>query len=55
MPRTKAMVSNSEAKKADSEKTTFYLVKEDILPEAIKKTIKAKEKQNLCIYNMRCG
>ena len=43
MPRTKAMVSNSEAKKSDSEKTTFYLVKEDILPEAIKKTIKAKE------------
>lgn len=29
--------------KSDYEKTTFYLVKEDILPEAIKKTIRVKE------------
>ena len=26
-----------------SEKSTFYLVREEILPEAIKKTIKVKE------------
>ena len=43
MARTKITDLNSAASKPGYEKTSFYLVKEDILPEAIKKTIKAKE------------
>ena len=43
MARTKITDLNAAANKPGYEKTPFYLVKEDILPEAIKKTIKAKE------------
>ena len=43
MARTKIADLNSLESKPGYEKTSFYLVKEDILPEAIKKTIKVKE------------
>lgn len=43
MARTKVADLNSLESKPGYEKTSFYLVKEDILPEAIKKTIKVKE------------
>lgn len=43
MARTKIADLNSSESKPGYEKTSFYLVKEDILPEAIKKTIKVKE------------
>jgi len=39
--RNAGMIESTE--KPGFEKTSFYLVKEDILPEAIKKTIKVKE------------
>ena len=43
MARTKIIDLKTASTKPGYEKTAFYLVKEDILPEAIKKTIKAKE------------
>ena len=43
MKRNRASDLNLLSNKPGYEKTSFYLVKEDILPEAIKKTIKVKE------------
>ena len=43
MGRTRNIDLNAAASKPGYETTSFYLVKEDILPEAIKKTIKVKE------------
>ena len=43
MKRSKHADANAVSANAKYEKTAFYLVKEDILPEAIKKTIKVKE------------
>ena len=43
MGRTRSIDLNAAASKSGYETTSFYLVKEDILPEAIKKTIKVKE------------
>ena len=43
MKRNRASDLNLLSNKPCYEKTSFYLVKEDILPEAIKKTIKVKE------------
>ena len=43
MGRTRKNDMNEAANMHGYEKTAFYLVKEDILPEAIKKTIKVKE------------
>ena len=43
MGRTRNVNLNAVANKPGYEKTSFYLVKENILPEAIKKTIKVKE------------
>lgn len=43
MGRTRNIDLNAAAGKPGYETTSFYLVKEDILPEAIKKTIKVKE------------
>ena len=43
MARSRVVDLNTISEKPGYEKTSFYLVKEDILPEAIKKTIKVKE------------
>ena len=43
MGRNRVTNLNEALSKPGYEKTSFYLVKEDILPEAIKKTIKVKE------------
>ena len=43
MGRTRNTEMYEVATKSGYERTAFYLVKEDILPEAIKKTIKVKE------------
>ena len=43
MVRTNDLDRHITVGKSTYEKTSFYLVKEDILPEAIKKTIKVKE------------
>ena len=43
MGRTRNTEMYEAATKSGYERTAFYLVKEDILPEAIKKTIKVKE------------
>ena len=43
MARTRIADLDTAANKPGYEKTSFYLVKEDILPEAIKKTIRVKE------------
>ncbi len=43
MRRIRRIDLNEAKTKPGYEKTAFYLVKEDILPEAIKKTIKVKE------------
>lgn len=43
MKRNRVTDLDAAISKPGYEKTSFYLVKEDILPEAIKKTIKVKE------------
>ena len=43
MARKRSETLNLADFRYDYDKTSFYLVKEDILPEAIKKTIKVKE------------
>ena len=43
MGRTRNIDLGAAVNKPGYETTAFYLVKEDILPEAIKKTIKVKE------------
>jgi len=43
MARSRVVDLNTISEKPGYEKTSFYLVKEEILPEAIKKTIKVKE------------
>ena len=38
-----------------TEKNGYFLVREEILPEAIKKTIRVKEIHSPYIYNMHYG